>query len=167
MTRTKRTARDRLREEAAASYASALQDIDVNAQQVAPEAAPPKGPAPTRGPAHVTLRKPADLDQLLQVKACPECPSTASNMTSLYVCAVNRQVTDTQPLVAMTDKLMCLVPQQNATLGLQTVEFDRDFGIRDEHILRLVKAVGGQLTTLRLGNSDTGDGTWLTGGPSG
>lgn len=40
--------------------------------------------------------------------------------------------------------------------------YDREFHVRDDHVKRLVQAVGKQLVVLRLGNSDTGDGSSLT-----
>lgn len=43
------------------------------------------------------------------------------------------------------------------------VTFGRDFGIRDGHLEQLALAAGPQLTELRLGSSDTGDGVYLTG----
>ena len=45
---------------------------------------------------------------------------------------------------------------------VRSVIFDRDFDIRDEHIERVVKAKGPDLFVLALGNSDTGDGSWLS-----
>ncbi|PNW86382.1 hypothetical protein CHLRE_02g084200v5 [Chlamydomonas reinhardtii] len=42
------------------------------------------------------------------------------------------------------------------------VTFGRDFGIRDGHLEQLALAAGPQLTELRLGSSDTGDGVYLT-----
>ena len=42
------------------------------------------------------------------------------------------------------------------------MQFGRDFDVRDEHVVRLVEALGPQLHSIRLGSSDTGHGVWLT-----
>lgn len=42
------------------------------------------------------------------------------------------------------------------------VHFGPHFAVRDEHVLQLIEALGPQLQSLRLGSSDTGNGTWLT-----
>ncbi|KAG2495298.1 hypothetical protein HYH03_006570 [Edaphochlamys debaryana] len=45
---------------------------------------------------------------------------------------------------------------------ITSVTFGRDFNIRDKHLDQLSRATGRQLTELRLGSSDTGDGVWVT-----
>ena len=58
--------------------------------------------------------------------------------------------------------LDALLASAAAAAGVVAVQLGPDFGVRDEHVKRLVEALGLQLQSIRLGSSDTGDGVWLT-----
>lgn len=49
-----------------------------------------------------------------------------------------------------------------ARAAVVAVTFGPNFDVRDEHVQRLLAALGPQLRSIRLGSSDTGHGTWLT-----
>lgn len=49
-----------------------------------------------------------------------------------------------------------------AAAAVAAVRFGPDFDVRDEHVRRLVQALGPQLRSIQLGSSDTGHGVWLT-----
>lgn len=45
---------------------------------------------------------------------------------------------------------------------ISAVTFGAGFHVRDEHLRRLADALGSQLRSLRLGDTDTGDGVFVT-----
>ncbi|KAG2446733.1 hypothetical protein HYH02_008294 [Chlamydomonas schloesseri] len=63
--------------------------------------------------------------------------------------------------LAKPENLDALLGEDKAG-GVTAVTFGPDFGVMDCHIARLAQAAGLQLTELRLGSSDTGDGVHLT-----
>ncbi|KAG2435265.1 hypothetical protein HXX76_007343 [Chlamydomonas incerta] len=63
--------------------------------------------------------------------------------------------------LAKPDALEAMLKEERSGC-VTAVTFGQDFGVRDDHIRQLAQAAGPQLTELRLGSSDTGEGVWLT-----